>query len=305
MKGRLRPMTGFESVLWNCIYYSLMVSLGIVLIQLVVPLLREFQSRPLYDLYRWYFIFVFYSSFGIRLCFLVMIYHRWRGVEFLLPVFGWVIIDPVPDPIISWARGDAVSSLDLTGALVSLLIYLIFLFYIAVSIVFDLRFSLNTSSGDRANKSAESEQVASRGSRRIRTFAHGQGILLNVISFGLVIDSVSLLWQNSHRWQTMRLDRSLLSDGYFYGHEFFIPVFFNLLAVVLIFRGWPKSSFWLPYLLIFLSYRAFNPPWEGWLPTPLYVVWVDRALVVLIMVNTLWTFLNWLNTRRVVLGASS
>ena len=306
MKVVLRSMSDFTQVLHCWVYYGLIASAGLVLIQLVAGMLSGSEYPSFYELYRRELIYVFYASFGIRLSVVLMIYYQWKGFGHLLGPFSWIIFDPVFASQNAWSSGIAVSTLDRVGAFFTLAVYLICWIFLISSFVIYLSDRSNGSSNCRLKRGdCETKIDKQVPVHRIPpSLSLAQSWLLNIISAGLGIESVSLLWQNGHRWANLNLENAFLTLGYFYSHEFIIPVFINLMAAGLILKGWKNVSLWLPYLLIFLSYRAFTPPWEGWLPTPLYVVLVDRALVVLIMVNTLWTFLNWLNTRRGALGAN-
>ena len=300
MEIALRQMMGFTRILQYGFYYGLMFSAGVVLLQLVDSVMVGAEYRLPYDMYRQYLIFTFYSAFGIRLCLVMLIHFKWKGIHYLLIPWGWVLFAPVYFYISSWASGALVSIVDVLDAGVSLVVYAFFYFFLAVSLIFRGWCRFYPSFDPRPKIGAGDKQLGYDASElsRSRSLSKGQKFLLMLVSAGLIIDSAAMMWQSSPKWLSLRFDSYFLSSGYFYGHEFFIPVFFNLLAVVLIFRGWPKSSFWLPYLLIFLSYRAFTPPWEGWLPTPVYILWVDRALVVLILVNTAWSLINWIQSKR-------
>jgi len=299
MKGEFRPVPGLEKTLWRWFYFGLIACSGVELIQLAVGLVSGREYGSLYYLYRFKLVYLFYPSFGMCLCLIMMARSNWEGIDRLFIPFGSVLYCQGVVTIYSWHTGAAVLILDLVGASVNLIVFFLFTVVIFVTALFSLRYRVTqkkTSGGNRGVQSKLSEVVfGCSPSRRIQ--GAWPRFLPEIISVALIMDSISVLWQASPRWLTLKFDDYLLTSVYIYGREFFIPVILNTIAVVLILRGWNNVVFWLPYLLIFLSHRAFFPAWEEWLPTPIYILWADRALVVLILVNTVWSFLNWLKLR--------
>jgi len=300
MKVGLRSMSDFTKLLQYASFYGFVASAGVVLANLLVSMAMELPYWPLDWWYRNIVFYSFYTSFGMWLCLLVMMHHKWPGFTHLLMPFGWVACYRVLMPLDAWLSGAAVSPFDLGEALAILTAYLLIIAFLYSSIISEIsnRLIRFVSSKESESTGDQSKWIRASSLQGCPSLTGGKGLILRTIAVCLIIDSAAMMWQSSSKWLSLRFDVYLLRAGNFYGPEFFIPVFFNLLAVVLIFRGWKNVFFWLPYLLIFLTFRAFNPPWEGWLPTPVYILWVDRALVVLILVNTLWTFSNWLNTRK-------
>jgi len=291
-------MTGLENFFRRCFCYSLMINAGIVVIQFVTVLSMGFEFQRPFDLPANEAVFRFYTSFGICLCLVVMVRNRWNKFEHFLVPFGSIICFEGIITLSEWLVGVPVSVFELLGAVISLTVNLIFIAVTFLSLVLNIRHLLTPPvdqelAGGRQRKPG----AAVSGSIKHESLAPGQGILLKAISVGLIIDSVYLVWQSSFRMQALRLDTSLLRVVPPLAYEFFIPLIFHAIAVVLIHRGWRKTSFWLPYMLIFLINRAYSAPWVGTVPTSAFVLWADRALVALILVNTAWSFLNWLKLR--------
>jgi len=299
MKGALSPVSRLEKFVFSSFYYSLNLSAGVVLIQLIVGLVSGVEYGSLDYLYRIKLVYIFYPSFGMCLCLIMMLRSRWNGIDYFFIPFGSVFYCQGVAMIYGWNAAAAVSILDLVGAVVNLVVYLLFAGFIFFTTMVRLRHRLVFSGkkGPQGGVQRPPLEVNPADLRRSRPFGAGQRFLLQIIPIGLAIDSMSLLWQSSPRWLTLRYDDYFVSSIYINGRECFVPVIFNLVAVALILKGWKNVSLWLPYLLIFLSHRAFFPAWEEWLPTPIYILWADRALVVLILVNTAWSFLNWLKLR--------
>jgi len=268
------------------------LSLSLSIIAEVLQGALRFSSHQLFENFVLDFFLYNYAPVGIKISLILMLKYRWKGSPMMLPgmfLVCWASLAGSPfstnlEPVeILIEQG--ISFSELTG-----------LFAFGVIILVDLFVNYRSKEQDPFDKSGQQGKAILRGQKGNWRFFDWTVSLSLILSSGASIGYSSLTF-----FEFIDIE-GFMFGVYNFGMTVLFPVLFNGLLVVLVLRQTKGAALYLLYLLIPLWLRAFvwRPFVSSYSAEGFFFIvgqWVDRALVVLILVNTVWSLLNWLKLR--------
>jgi len=265
----------------------------------------------------------YYPQLGAGLCAFFLLRSRWPGVSFIMPLLMWTLSDRVMHTWPPAVYSELKSPLYTLGALADLGVWSMMFFLILLSA---LRFRFLRrlhqylkKNPNATNALAEQAAVTLAASVAAETALPKMGlylsentsrwdtsrrVLLVTIGLMLLLSPVFSVLQ----WVPTAVKFSLTYKSvpgviFYYGSVIFIPALFSVFAAVMIFKQWKSISYLIPLLTIYLWGGAFLlGVLDDAMPHELIAHtlgrYTDRALIGLILLNTLLLPIDWVKGWR-------
>jgi len=259
------------------------------------------------------FMYRYYPAVGVDICVIFSLVHRGSKTAFFLPLFLTASWQRLTFPVTRLGLNELESFVYQTGSVLDLMT-LVLLFQIGIITTFLWIRKLQVQPDQCL---ADSDRLTTISSSRPRTNDPSQGkkrdsvagknlfqgqfraTLSRIIGMLLLLSSLILVGQTAPSFfNDVGITGTFYVLLYSFGLLVIIPIILNVVAAIMVHRKQTEVSYFLPFLIIMLFGRAFlwAPVADG-SPYEIFTAYtgqyLDRALIGLILLNTLLLPIDW------------
>jgi len=303
------------NLFYKITFWSVVLSTSATCIESVWNFLIFDRPYPYY----YFFMANYYLILGADLCAFLMLRFRWPAAPFVMPLFMWILCYRLLFPMPPATYSGLESLVHVVGAMADLVVWVMMLSLIWLStlrrqFLRRLRPYLKKNP-DSTNALAAQAAVTYKAVKTLPKMGlylsensslldTSRRALLVAIGLMLLLSSVFLML----KWVPTNVKffltyTSVPEDILDTGSITFLPALFCGFAAVMIFKKWKPISYLIPLLILFLWRSAFFwKVFEDSMPHEIIAItlgrYTDRALIGLILLNTLLLPIDWFKVWR-------
>jgi len=274
-------------------------------------------NRPSNKYYE--FLYTYHPALGAGLCAFFLLRTRWAGVSFIMPLFMWILFSRLSHPMPPTAYSTLESLVYMVGVLADLGVWVMMFFLILVSLLklrFLRRLHQHLEKNPDSLQALEEQAAVTRAAvtllPKIGLHLHDETSQWDVSRRALLVVIALVLLMSPVFWVLQVIPtnvehaleyKPVTAVIYDFAASVYLPTFFSAFAAVMIFKKWEPISYLIPLQISFLWASAFI--WQipdDRMPHELIAHtlgrYTDRALIGLILLNTLLLPIDWVKGFR-------